>query len=671
MSDLPQKCFYQDGDYTSPVLIWTSPKRYPLAADGDVTTYEYTRRYLVAWESWVPTQLGTVDPLDSTAFLVREEPPAGGRNPLSEFERVYCRVPSRITKASSVMFSPPNPPVETGAWNSLYFTATNGATNVYYMRTCTDSGFASAPSGGTYTLTLNGQTTSALAHNASAATIQTALRALSSATNWGTGLTVTGSALGIADGPTVQLALNMSVQFSFVAGGNLSVTPTQTFVSALKESGFTVAQAWNLFYGLNGLIPLKDGTFTVSFMGETTAAINMSASQADIQSAVGALPKLSAFGAISVEDVRYENLTGTKKTLWMGTTPTFSNLPAGVVLTLSSTSDTPDFITWSFSRSGTDFALNDTFTVSMFGASKMPVWPNMTYRLPPHVLGYSTAGGNEILAQKVMCKFYDGSNVLISSSDIIINSYEITTPSNAASCEIVVDYKVTKKNSNPVYAVTYLSLAEDKTGQSSSGLKWPKYIVSGGARMVERFTVKVATALTLTSSLTGASSPYSGLLTYGSGGAKITAAVGGRLLTTPTPHRGIAGSRIIGRIGSNYTECDTYDLASDTIIKGSTVNAPFSTNATITEVGTLQMAFGGALRFKIVEETDFYLTGPDPSATTLAQIQPTTQALTWFRFYNALNNGDATVTLDETDVKQWSGPIYHRTKTTLSLEGQA
>ena len=106
---------------------------------------------------------------------------------------------------------------------------------------------ASSPTGGTYTLTYEGQTTSAIAYNADTDTIKAALEALSTV-NTGD-ITVGGGANGLADGDvTFTFSTNMgdvSMIYAdgtnLVAAGNPTVTETTKGVSAyISRSSNTI-----------------------------------------------------------------------------------------------------------------------------------------------------------------------------------------------------------------------------------------------------------------------------------------------------------------------------------------------------------------------------------------------------------------------------------------------
>ena len=96
---------------------------------------------------------------------------------------------------------------------------------------------ATAATGGTFTLTVGANTTSAIAYNAVAATVQSALNALTSVTNRG-GVTVTGSLLA-----------GYAIAFANAAltGGTGSLTPAGSLIAATLTDG-TVGRVQALTY---------------------------------------------------------------------------------------------------------------------------------------------------------------------------------------------------------------------------------------------------------------------------------------------------------------------------------------------------------------------------------------------------------------------------------------
>lgn len=138
------------------------------------------------------------------------------------------------------------------------------------------------PSGGTFTVTFQGQTTAGVAYSASAATLQTALEALSNIAP--SDVTVTGSAGGpytctfggVYVGVDVQ---QMTGSGASLTGANVNASTTQTSIAAANEQ-----QQVTLTGGPTA------GTFTLSFNSEgPTSAIAFDATSATVQAALEGL----------------------------------------------------------------------------------------------------------------------------------------------------------------------------------------------------------------------------------------------------------------------------------------------------------------------------------------------------------------------------------------------
>jgi hypothetical protein len=142
--------------------------------------------------------------------------------------------------------------------------------------------------GGTFTLTFRGQTTTAIARNAAAATVQSALEALSTI---GVGqVSCGGGALGTAP-VTVEFTGTLAgTDVSQITVDGTSLTPLATATVATTTPGdgtHNEVQSVTIA-GANG------GTFTLTFSGQTTAAIAWNASAATVQSALEALSNVGA-----------------------------------------------------------------------------------------------------------------------------------------------------------------------------------------------------------------------------------------------------------------------------------------------------------------------------------------------------------------------------------------
>ncbi len=150
------------------------------------------------------------------------------------------------------------------------------ATSIDEIQTVTIGG---DPTGGNFTLTFEGQTTAAIAYNASAATVQAALEALS---NIDPGEV---AVAGDAGGPyTVTFSLGrdvdvMTANAAGLTGGGVYVSTIQSATAAADEQQRIV---W-------GAEAPTGGTFTLTFGAETTGNIAYNANAATVKAALEAL----------------------------------------------------------------------------------------------------------------------------------------------------------------------------------------------------------------------------------------------------------------------------------------------------------------------------------------------------------------------------------------------
>jgi hypothetical protein len=146
------------------------------------------------------------------------------------------------------------------------------------------------PTGGAFTLTFGGQTTATIAFNATAAQVQTALTALSSI---GAGnVTCAGGPLpGSSMAITFAGALAPGAQ-PVITVGNNSLTGGTNPAPAVAHttSGARIADVQTLSIGGSP----TNGRVTLSFGGQTTAAIPFNATAAQVQAALTALSSIGA-----------------------------------------------------------------------------------------------------------------------------------------------------------------------------------------------------------------------------------------------------------------------------------------------------------------------------------------------------------------------------------------
>lgn len=168
--------------------------------------------------------------------------------------------------------------------------------------------------GGTFTLTFKDQTTTAIAENATAATVQAALRALSRIGS--DGVTVSGSTGGpytieftgrLAKKDVELLTTNAA---SLTGGANTAVVVETTKGSALNaglyvlDCGVVLTRVGNKVRPYTGASNVDEvqtvtltgspagGTFTLTFDGEQTAGIAYNATAGAVQTALEALPNV-------------------------------------------------------------------------------------------------------------------------------------------------------------------------------------------------------------------------------------------------------------------------------------------------------------------------------------------------------------------------------------------
>lgn len=138
-----------------------------------------------------------------------------------------------------------------------------------------------SPTGGTFTLTFQGQTTSATAYNASAATVQTNLIALS---NIGASdVVVTGSAGGPYTCTFAATLANTDLQQMTGSGASLTGAAVNVATTQAASAGNNEQESIVLQGSPSG------GTFTLTFNAETTSGIAYNASAATVQAALEGL----------------------------------------------------------------------------------------------------------------------------------------------------------------------------------------------------------------------------------------------------------------------------------------------------------------------------------------------------------------------------------------------
>ena len=194
-------------------------------------------------------------------------------------------------------------------------TLRNGSAAVNEVQTITAS---AVPSAGTWTITHDGNTTSALAYDANAAAVQTALELL---TSIGSGnVAVSGGALGTAAFTVTFQGTEAGVDQPLMTTTNSLSGSTVTLSVAVTQNGNAGTNEVQTFalYGTP-----TGGTFTLTYDGQTTAAIAYNAANATIDTELEALSNIGA-GDIAIGG---GPLPGTAVTVTFGNALAATNVP--------------------------------------------------------------------------------------------------------------------------------------------------------------------------------------------------------------------------------------------------------------------------------------------------------------------------------------------------------
>jgi hypothetical protein len=278
------------GTTGSGVYLWRATA-YLAASIGPAVATTSTTRSVTAYP---------IDADDPLAFLVMEQEPDVSMLEMSvaRWNREYANVPAQISYPTSIQITKPSMvgsfPQALGDYRVFQPDTTLLRFDAYYAQDVTNdtSTLNFYPTGGTYTLTFDGDTTAAIAYNASSATVQTELNALTSISDRG-GVTVSG---------TYNSAGGFAITFASYATGSIDTSallasgiPVTASSYTLGNSGYTqIVYAYKVGANVNG------GTFTITIFGQTTAAIAYNATTATAAAALNALTEVQERGNCTV-----------------------------------------------------------------------------------------------------------------------------------------------------------------------------------------------------------------------------------------------------------------------------------------------------------------------------------------------------------------------------------
>jgi hypothetical protein len=336
-----------DGDYTSATPVGARKYQYPFRMNGDNISAFFDEDNWQVVDSYSPQPFSIPHSTLRDFYLIAETQPVPSIANLLNFTRTWSRIPSAQTVPTSLQISKPaiagTFPQAIGSYRVFQPDTTLLKYDAYTAQTVvSDSGAPGAtafyPTGGTYTITFAGYTTAAIAYNAAAATVQTALNALTSVSNRGNvvvtgtynsvgGFTITFNvyAVGSANTGSLVASTGASIVSSMVTGSggysqllNIYATGLDAGTPAIDISGLYVTgsamgfsalqSGQDFFFNVVGYGTITGGTYTLTIFGQTTntPAIvcdpsNSNASVAAATAAIlGALTNLTSRGAVTV-----------------------------------------------------------------------------------------------------------------------------------------------------------------------------------------------------------------------------------------------------------------------------------------------------------------------------------------------------------------------------------
>lgn len=260
--------------------------------------------------------------------------------------------------------------------SALTYTATTtaGVANVNEVQTIK----LACPSGGTFTLTFSSQTTSTLAYNASTATVQSALQALSS---------INGANVNVTGTPG-----NYTLTFVGTLAG------TNVTQATLTNTGLTYTATTTIGDGTHNAVQsliytATAGTYTLTFGGDTTGSLSYNASTSTVQSALQGLASIGSGNLL---------VTGTAGSYVLSFVGTLGDAPQALITltgnALTAAATTTDGVTPVNAVQSVDFtATAGTFTLAFNGSTTVAIPYNATTSAVQSILSdLVSVGGSNI-----------------------------------------------------------------------------------------------------------------------------------------------------------------------------------------------------------------------------------------------------------------------------------
>ena len=344
-------------DYSTPQETGTPSYEFPFEANGDFQTFVVARNFKQTPAGFMADRIAgrarpgvLTDREPPVAYLLGTSDPERTPTGLLSFQRSFARIPATQVAPTSLRLTKPaiegiigagTYPKNLGDFTVFQPDTTQLSYDAYARQAVVgDTGAVTAfyPTGGTYTLTFAGSTTGAIAYNAAAATVQTALNLLTPVSNRG-GVTVAGT-YNSAGGFTITFAsyAQATIDITSLTGpvavskveslSNLGYSQNliarcynppssfsgnaagiQCFIPAVTPGGAATltlhnySAGGNWQYGVEITPPsgqyIGGGTFTLTLSGFTTAPLAYNADFADVTAALNALG-IGTFAATAI-----------------------------------------------------------------------------------------------------------------------------------------------------------------------------------------------------------------------------------------------------------------------------------------------------------------------------------------------------------------------------------
>ncbi len=471
---------YQDGNFTNAIQDGPARVFYPFinAPTKDTTTKGTVRNYVVVPSSYTPAAALSTDPADNTQYLI-EETDLTVEGGLGRYARTYCKVPGQQIEPSTIVLSKPTIPGNDafprnfGSYLLVQPDTTLEQYEAYKRATVTsDTGVpAFYPSGGTFTLSFDGQTTGSISHSANANNVQASLNSLSLVQNRGnvtvsgthnsaSGFTVTFANIAAATMNTASIvtstegALTSSVvtsnngysqAFEYKATlGTLSNSTVSVSTIDLTGGGnktvFTpfISETYNWRWQITvqaqlGSNDINGGTFTLSFFSETSSAISFSSTaatlQTNIQTALDSHAALGSRGFVTVSTIEYLILNGFRFYVYL-----YPTIDSGT-FTITAFSETTSALNYNANTAAIQSALNNLTNVQSRGNVVVTTSSNTSTILnaTSNVAAFSIGFSNNVLSSNAVSLTPSGSTITIVKTDGTIGrTQQITFASSSA-----------------------------------------------------------------------------------------------------------------------------------------------------------------------------------------------------------------------------------------------